>query len=1039
MGLPRSVTRLLAVSTLSFGMAAVTAASAQGQQSTISGRISAQGSNEPIPEARVVLVGTSLFTTSNAEGRYSIRNVPAGTYSVRVIRVGFQEQKKPITVSGGETVTLDFTLDQVVVRLTEVVTTATGEQRKVELGNAVANIDAAKIVETSPVSNVQDVLASRTPGVQVIGGSQTGGGSRVRIRGNSSLNLSNDPIYIIDGIRMTSNANSSSLFTGGSQPNRANDINPDDIESIEIVKGPSAATLYGTDAANGVIVITTKKGRAGAARWNGWAEGGLIDDRSNYPYNYTLASHNPTTGALLITGQCTLPLVAAGTCAKPDSVRKYSPFHDPDATPIALGYRSKFGGSVSGGTEAVRYFVSGEREDETGTQKLPNFERARLDSVGSTISDWTKRPNDQYKYSFRANLNATPSPKFDVGLTSNYIHVNTQFATESNATAGIGSQIYGGKGYPDNGTIGGLGTPLHGYRAWTPGYTYEELVGQRLNRVITSGNANWRPFSWMQNRANVGIDYTSRVDMNLNRRGFGPPVNSTYRLGFADDIRTGIRNFSFDLGSSATWQATQSLSARTTVGAQYVNYQLDQAEAYGEVLAPGTQTANGGATKNSSEATTITKTLGYFVEEQLSYRDRLFVTGAMRTDQNSAFGTKFQRVVYPKASLSYILSDESFFPRPEWLDQFRLRASYGASGVQPGPNDALRTFTSSTVNVKSSDQVGVVYNAVGNLSLRPERTAEFEGGFDARLFGSRTNLEVTYYSKTTKDALIDAIVAPSAGAAQSVKKNLGSVKNAGIEGLITSQIIDRRNLGFDLTVSASANDNKLVSLGDDVPPQINTTWRAVPGYPLFGLWERPINGYQDKNGDGIIVYDPDPAKNEIFVGADPIFRGYSSPRYTATVSPGVDLFNKKLRLSSLIDYKGGYRYYNNTERIRCVSRQNCNGLMNPDASLEEQAMVVATRDDPSRTLDGFFQRGTFWRWREAAVTYTMPEGFVGRYLKARSASVNLAARNISIWTKYRGIDPELDRNAGVSNNAPPEEFQTLGLPSYFTFRLNLGF
>jgi len=1037
MGLPRLVTRLLAVTTLSFGIAAVSAASAQAQQSTISGRVSAQGSNEPIAEARVVLVGTSLFTTSNAEGRYSLRNVPAGTYSVRVIRVGFQELKKPITVGSGETATLDFDLSQVVVRLTEVVTTATGDQRALEQGNSVASIDAAKLVETVPVSNVQDVLASRTPGVQVMGGSQTGGGARVRIRGNSSLNLSNDPIYIIDGIRLTSNANSSSLFTGGSQPNRANDINPDDIETIEIVKGPSAATLYGTDAANGVIVITTKKGRAGTARWNGWAEGGLIDDRSNYPYNYTLAGHNPTTNAPMITGQCTLPKVAAGTCVQ-DSLRKYSPFHDPDATPIALGYRSKFGGSVSGGTEAVRYFVSAEREDEVGTQKLPEFERSRMESAGIPIADWTKRPNDQYKYSYRANLNSSPRPSIDVGITSNFIHSNTQFATESNATAGIGSQIYGGGGFKNNGTIGGLGTPLNGYRAWTPGYTYEEQLQQRLNRVITSGNLNWRPFSWMQNRANIGLDYTSRVDANLNKRGFGPPVSSTYRLGFKDDIRTGLRNFSFDLGSSATWTVNPSLNARTTVGAQYVNYQLDNAEAYGEVLSPGTQTADAGSTKDASESTVMTKTLGYFVEEQLSYRDRLFVTGAVRTDQNSAFGTDFQRVFYPKAALSYVISDESFFPRPNWLSQLRIRSSYGASGVQPGPNDALRTFAATTVNVKGQDTPGVVYDAVGNPTLKPERTAEFEGGIDARLFNSRTNVELTYYSKTTKDALINAIVAPSAGAATSVRKNLGSVKNAGFEALINSQIVDRKAIGFDLTVSGSMNDNKLVDLGD-VPPQIGTNSRAQAGYPLFGLWERPILGYEDKDHNGIITYSANAALNEIFVGDSAIFRGYSSPRYTATISPGIDLFGKKLRLSSLIDYKGGYKYYNNTERIRCVSRANCSGLMNPDASLEEQAMAVATRDHPSKTLDGFFQPGAFWRWRELGASYSLPENFVGRYFRARSASLNVAARNISIWTKYRGLDPELDRNAGVSTNAPPEEFQTLGIPTYMTFRVNLGF
>ena len=1046
MGLPRTlVRRLLAWCALPLGTLAVSAAAAHAQQGIIAGRVTAEGSGEPLPESRVVVVGTSLFTTTLADGRYTIRNVPTGTYTVRALRVGYQELKKPVTVAAGEAATVDFAMPPVVVKLTEVVTTATGERRRVELGNAVADIDAAALLERAPISNVQDVLAARTPGVQVTGGGQAGAGGRVRIRGNSSLSLSNDPIYIIDGIRMTSNTGSSNLFTGGSQPNRANDINPDEIESIAIVKGPSAATLYGTDAANGVILITTKKGRAGATRWNGWAEGGILKDFADYPYNYTIAGHSAATPATY--RECTLSQVSVfGNCIM-DSLRVYSPLHDKDATPIGLGYRSKFGGNVQGGTEALRFFVSGEREDEMGMLKLPDFEKRRLDAANTQVDEWTSRPNDLYKYSFRANLNASVTPKLDLAFTGNLIHVNSRFFTESNATAGIGSQIFGGAGYKLNGTVSGTGTPLNGYRAWTPGYTFQELNGQRLNRFITSANADWRPFAWMQNRANIGVDYTSRVDVNQLLNGQGPPVSSTYRLGFKDDTRAGIRNFSFDLGSTGTWNLTPAINSRTTLGAQYVNYQLDQNDANGTQLAPGTTTPNSAAIKSATEATTLQKTFGIFVEEQVSFRDRLFVTGAVRSDQNSAFGTNFQHVVYPKASVSWVASDESFFPRLSWMDQLRFRAAYGASGVQPGSNDALRYFSGVTANLKGTETPGATFTAVGNADLKPERTTEFEGGFDSRLFGSRANLEVTYYSKLTKDALIDAIVAPSAGAANTVRRNLGSVKNAGIEGVLTTTIIDRPSFAFDVSINGAINDNKLVSLGE-VPTQVNTTWRAQAGYPLFGFWAQPILGWQDKNGDGILTHNDNAALNEVFVGDSSIFRGYSSPRYTGALQPGVDLFGRKVRVTSLFEYKGGYKWYNNTERIRCVSRQNCNGLMNgqlvngrvvPVASFEEQAMAVATLDDPSKTLDGFFQPASFVRWREIAVTYTLPETFAGRYLRGRSASLNFAVRNLHRWTNYRGLDPEIDRQAGDSNNSPGDEFQTLGLPTYFTLRLNLGF
>ncbi len=1005
---------------------------ARGQaQGTITGRVIEQETGQPLSDVRVTVIGTSLISATAADGRYSLRGVPAGQRDLRVLRVGFVEQKKSIVVRAGASQTVDFAMTRAIVKLQEVVTTATGEQRRVELGNSIAQIDASDLAATAPITNMQDLINSRTPGVTVTSGSQTGGGARVRIRGTGSLSLSNDPIYIIDGVRMTSNAGSISLFTGGASPSRVGDLNPDEIEDIEIVKGPSAATLYGTDAANGVIVITTKKGRAGAPQWSTYAEGGILDDMHTYPTAYTIAGHSPGSTTYR---ECGLPLVSAGSCIL-DSVRALNVFNESDLTPIDLGYRHQFGAQVTGGTEAFRYFLSGERESETNVMHLPEFERQRLDSAGTNIADYTMRPNALQKLSFRGNMNVTVNPTLDLSLASGFTDLDQRFSLESNATAGLGSQVFGGPGYRGNGTV--LGSPKNGYRAWTPGYTWQEENGQRVNRLISAFNANWRPASWMQNRANIGLDFASRVDDNLLLRGQGPPITSNYRKGFKDNNRTQLDNLSADLGSTGTWQPRPSLGFKTTVGAQYVSYQLDQGDAFASDLPPGTQTAGAGAVQSAGESTTITKTLGLFVDEQLALRDRLFFGVAARTDQNSAFGTKFQRVVYPKASLSWIMSDESFFPRPDWLTQLRLRTAYGASGVQPGPNDALKTFSGTVANLKGVDQPGVVNSALGNADLRPERSTEFEGGFDAHVLDGRVSLEVTYYNKTTKDALISATLPPSLGAATSVRRNLGSIKNDGWEGLLTTQLIERRALGLDMTFNASANSNDLVNLGG-TPPQIGTTTRAVEGYPIFGLWARPITGWQDKNGDGILTYNADPAKNEVFVGDSVIFRGYREPRYTFTWNTGLDLFNRRLRLTSLVDYRGGHLWYNNTERIRCVSRQNCNGLMNPDASFEDQAMVVATRDNPAKTLDGFFQPGWFWKLREITATYSLGPRLSSRLFRGRDASLTFAARNIGVYTKYRGVDPEIDRTAGDSGDSP-DEFQTLGPPSYFILRLNVHF
>ena len=1026
-------------------------AAAQAQQASVTVRVTEAGSGSPISDAQVFILGTNLGGLTNQEGRFNLRNVPLGAQQLRVIRIGYSEVKRPITVVAGQATNVEVALNKSIISLQEVVTTATGDTRRVEIGNSISNIDAKKVVETSPISNVSDLLNSRAPGVQVISGTQTGSGSRIRVRGNNSLSLNNDPIYVIDGIRMTSDQ-ASGISNGGNRANRVGDINPEEIENIEIVKGPSAATLYGTDAANGVVVITTKKGRAGAPQWLVHTEGGLITDLNTYQDNFTLAGHHPTTGALLInSGDCTLPKTSAGagaiTCVR-DSLRVYAPINDPDATPLGTGNRLGYGAQVSGGTETVRYFLSGDRVNETGVLQLPEFERRRFERSGLELHDYTERPNTLARNHFRVNLNAAITPTLDVAVNSAFINSDLRTSQESNATAGLGSHLFGGPGFKTNGFVSTSGTvpapadSLMGYRAWTPGYSWQEKIGQQVNRFIIGLNAQYRPTNWLQLRALVGNDLTDRRDDDLLLRGEGPPLSTRYREGFKDQYHTNIRNLSGDIGATATFNPTSTINSKTTIGTQFVDRTFEQTEAYGQYLPPGAQTASSGASPQAFESYTLQKTLGLFVEEALAFRDRLFVTGALRTDQNSAFGTDFQRVIYPKASVSWLASEESFFPTFGWLNSVRLRAAYGASGVQPGSNDALRSFDGLSPNVRGVDQPGIIYSTVGNDSLKPERTTELEAGFEMRVWNNRVSFDYTYYNKRTKDALISAIVAPSVGAAATQRQNLGAVGNTGHELLVSAQLLDRQGIAFDLTLSGSKNDNTLISLGG-TPAQIGTTTRAVEGYPLFGFWAQPIEGWEDRNGDGILTYNANAALNEVFVGDSAIFRGYNAPRYTLTATPAIDLFNRRFRLQALFDYRGGSLYYNNTERIRCVSRQNCNGLNNPDASFEEQAMVVATRDHPSKTLDGFFQPGSFVKLREISATFTAPQSVVARFRGARNLSFTASARNLKTWTNYRGSNPETDRNAseagGTGGGNTPDDFQTVAPPSYFMFRLNVGF
>lgn len=1018
-----------------FALLAFLAGSASAQTATISGLVSAAPTGAPLAGSRVVLVGTTTFTTSGADGRYALRGVPAGTYDVRVLRFGYLEQKRSVALTGGQTLTADFALQPSVVQLEEVVTTATGEQRRVELGNAVTTVNAARRSQTAPVTDMASLLVAQAPGVQVLPGNTTGTGARVRIRGVSSLSLSNDPIYVIDGVRMTSSngSQSANIFTGGAIQSRAQDLNPDEIESVEVVKGPSAATLYGTDASNGVIVIRTKRGIAGDTRWNVIGETGMIRDRNTYPTAYTLFGHAPTGS----TRNCATPpltQISTGVCIA-DSLSQFNLFENPTTTPLADGSRRKAGLQLSGGAQTVRFFTSAEYEDEQGVMQIPAFDRARLDSLGIGVKPEWKTPNQLQRGSFRANLDAQLSPKVDAQISTGFISEKSRLPQSDNNALGLLSNAFGGPGY-ENGRTSTLGFNLHGYRQSTPAESFQDVATQYINRFLGSANANYRPTLWLSAHLDAGLDYTNRIDQQFCARGTCADVGTT-RLGFAQDDRAAISTFTVNATTTASFQPLSWLTSKTSVGTQWGRLAFDRNGAGSTNLTPGASTVTAGATPAADQAYTNSKTFGMFAEEQVAIRDRLFLTGALRSDQNSAFGTKFQRVIYPKFSASYLVSEEEWFPKQSWISQLRFRSAYGASGVQPGPTDALRYFTPTTVNVGLQDQPGVYYSALGNEELRPERATEFEGGFEMRVLGERANLEATYYSKLAKDALIGAIVPPTLGTGNSTRRaNLGSVKNAGVELAVNAQLVDLRRFGWDVNLAFSKNANKLVTLGTDaqgnpLSPQVGTTTRQQPGYPISGYWQRQFT-FADTNADGIITV------NEVKLDDSSTFVGYSIPPREASLANGFDLFGRTLRVSALFDYKGGGYLLNGTERIRCQSRNNCYGAYDRSAPLWQQARAVVVREHASRSQAGYMEKSDFVRFRELAVTYQVPATALARIGRARSANVTFSVRNLHVWTDYSGIDPESNADAG-STATLPSDFQTVPPPTYFVLRLNLGF
>src|SRR5207249_3355842 len=546
-----------------------------------------------------------------------------------------------------------------------------------------------------------------------------GTGSRIRIRGSSSLSLTNEPIIVVDGIRVENGATgqtATSIGVGGQTPSRLNDISPEDIESIEIVKGPSAAALYGTDAANGVIQIRTKRGRPGPTKWNGYVEGGVLNDITAWPANYTSVTN---AGA-----SCSLTQASAGVCAI-DTVRTFNPLEV--NSPFQTGSRQQYGVSASGGSDVTTFFLSGEFEREKGIY----------------------HPNDLRRTSLRANLHHQASRLLDVAVSTGYTSSDLSLPQNDNNSAGIASSGLLGSANPNNGRLG--------YGFLTPTQSFNILVGQGIERFTGSVNANFRPTSFLTLRAVAGTDVSNRFDQQTISPGLVPLHQNTLD-GQRNSNRAQIFNYTAHFTATAAFRLSPIVTSNTSAGVQYF-------------------------------------------------------TGALRGDDNSAFGANFDFITYPKVSGSWVVSEEPFFPRWSWLSSLRVRAAWGKSGRQPGPTDALAFFSPVAVATNSTDAPGITDSSLGNANLKPEKTREYEAGFDADLWTQRLHIEFTYYDKNSRDALIARRLAPSLGVSTTRFENLGEVSNKGVEISLNAQVLNKPNLSWSVTASAWGNRNRHIDLG----------------------------------------------------------------------------------------------------------------------------------------------------------------------------------------------------------------------------------
>ena len=405
-----SRTRLAAAVAFALLTAVPAVLSAQGA-GRIRGRVTDADDKAALPSVQIQVVGTTLGAVTGATGLYTITGVAPGEVTLRVRRIGYTSTTQQVTVTATTEAVADIVMSKAATQLSEVITTATGDVEKKSFGNVVATINADSLVGKAPITNVNELLQARTAGVQVIQGTgQTGASSSIRIRGASSLSLTNEPLIIVDGVRFD-NSPASSNFSS-IRVNRLGTLNPDEIENMDIIKGPSAAALYGTAAANGVVVITTKRGKAGSPKWTVFGEAGAVSQNAEFTSNYQgwgtnlNAAGQPVGGAV----QCKVFAAARKACQL-DSLTSYNPWNASETDPFTTQPRYAAGLQVSGGSDQLRYFVSGEHQSETGPYTMPDYEINRITTLrGTAPRDREVTPNELTMNSARGNFSVSIKP-----------------------------------------------------------------------------------------------------------------------------------------------------------------------------------------------------------------------------------------------------------------------------------------------------------------------------------------------------------------------------------------------------------------------------------------------------------------------------------------------------------------------------------------------------------------------------------------------------------------------------------------------------
>ena len=1057
---------------------------------TISGRVTNE-QGVGLPGATVLIQGTTIGTHTDDQGRYTIV-VPSsranGQSSVLLARtIGYAARTVPVTIASGATLTQDFSLVVNPLNLDVVVVTGAGTSTTRErLTTTINSVDSAALNRSANPQNIVSALAAQAPNVEVRTQSgEPGSSASIKIRGASSLSGTNQPLFVIDGQPIDNQTISTQSISNGSgtasgadastvAPNRASDINPSDIESVQILKSAAAAAIYGARAANGVVLITTKSGAAGATKWT-------FSSTETFDH----VAMPDVLQHTFIQGLNEVPAV----CGGPDcSVARYSwgpaaaagtPVYDHSEELFDTGITADNNLQVSGGNDRTTFYASGGLMNTNGYLKGPNnkYNRASVRLKG------TQQINSQLKISGNLNYVDTRGKFVQKGSNLSGVMLGALRTPPdfNNADTYLPNGLQRAYRFPNATSI----ASMQGAVYYDNPFFVLDNPGNRseLGRSIANVNIDWNPLDWLNVSETLGADYYN--DWRLESL---PLTSGNDAVG--NVTRNDINNLEIDHNLIATAKHTfgTNTDLTFTVGQNLNSRRLRQTYAFGEeLIAPTPYNIQNTITPFVQEYRALRHIEAYFAQAEISMLDQLVLNLGIRNDGFSTFGSSNPRANYPKASAAWTFSNLlNHRDRTGALSYGKLHIAYGETGKEPPAYSAVTALTNTTFfglgGYGDLLKPGIAGQGAlatslqqGNPNLKPERNKETELGVDLAFLNSKIDMSATGYNKRGSDIILSAPINSAANGANQQVLNAAEISNKGLELVLNLHPIQTPTTGWDIGVQYGRNKGKVLSLNgaefinynlEGFNGAIGTSAVGyAPGVIQGSDFVRCGRGLTNIGVPGLGVVgdiDSDPnvcggaPKGALVLGddglpiADPTQRIIADPNPKYTMSYNTNFKWGNFSASALLDVRKGGSVWNGTRGILdffgtgkdTYARTQTNGQYGvnymtktyPTTAGPGVNFVPFTSPEAWQDwflADGggfgtvgaqFVEDGSFTKLREISLTYSFNNPVLKNTTGFSNLDIRVAGRNLHTWTKYSGFDPEV--------NLGGAEFLTQGL-DYF--------